>query len=103
MVMKTLYMYRSQFPLILAFAVTIHKCQGLSLDNAIIDLSDEVFNAGIAYVALSRVRTLSGLYLTSFDPKALMVSMCSHRRDKQIEKNLQTRPTSICHSKKLWH
>uniref|UniRef100_A0A1X7TXH3 ATP-dependent DNA helicase n=1 Tax=Amphimedon queenslandica TaxID=400682 RepID=A0A1X7TXH3_AMPQE len=44
----------SQFPLILAFAVTIHKCQGLSLDNAIIDLSENVFSAGMAYVALSR-------------------------------------------------
>ena len=86
MVMKTLYMYRSQFPLILAFAVTIHKCQGLSLDNAIIDLSDEVFNAGIAYVALSRVRTLSGLYLTSFDPKALMVSMCSIEETNKLRK-----------------
>uniref|UniRef100_A0A1X7V6H2 ATP-dependent DNA helicase n=1 Tax=Amphimedon queenslandica TaxID=400682 RepID=A0A1X7V6H2_AMPQE len=66
-----------QFPLILAFAVTIHKCQGLSLDNAIIDLSDNVFSARMAYVALSRVRTLSGVHLTCFIPKSLMVSSCS--------------------------
>ena len=38
MVMKNFYVYRKQFPLILAYAVTIHKCQGLSLDCAIIDL-----------------------------------------------------------------
>ena len=43
MIMKNVFVYRSQFPLILAFAVTIHKCQGLSLDNAIIDLSGNVF------------------------------------------------------------
>ena len=59
MLMKSFYVYRKQFPLILAYAVTIHKCQGMSLDSAIIDLSDQVFAAGMAYVALSRVRSLS--------------------------------------------
>ena len=67
MVMKNLYVYRQQFPLILAFAVTIHKCQGLSLDFAIVDLSDKLFSARMAYVALSRVRSLLGLYLATFD------------------------------------
>ena len=74
MVMKNFYVYRKPFPLILAYAVTIHKCQGLSLDCAIVDLSDQVFSAGMAYVALSRVRSLSGLYLAAFDPKSIMVS-----------------------------
>ena len=49
MLMKTFYVYRKQFPLILAYAVTIHKCQGLSLDSAIIDLSSKVFCPGMAY------------------------------------------------------
>ena len=40
MLMKSIYVYRMQFQLILAFAVTIHKSQGLSLDSAIIHLSD---------------------------------------------------------------
>ena len=74
MVMRNLYVYREQFPLILAYAVTIHKCQGLSLDRAIIDLSEKVFSAGMAYVALSRVRTLSGLHLIAFDPASIKVS-----------------------------
>ena len=74
MVMKNFFVYRRQFPLILAYAVTIHKCQGLSLDCAIVDLSDQIFSDGMAYVALSRVRSLSGLYLTAFDPKSIMVS-----------------------------
>ena len=72
--MKNYYVYRKQFPLILAYAVTIHKCQGLSLDCAIVDLSDKVFSAGMAYVAVSRVRTLAGLHLVAFEPKSIMVS-----------------------------
>ena len=74
MLMKSLFIYRKQFPLILAYAVTIHKCQGLSLNSAIIDLSNNVFSPGMAYVALSRVRSLDGLYLTDFDPSSIMVS-----------------------------
>ena len=74
MLMQSFYVYRKQFPLILAFAVTIHKCQGLSLDSAIIDLSDKVFSPGMAYVTLSRVRSLDGLYLTEFDPASIIVS-----------------------------
>ena len=74
MVMKNFYVYREQFPLILAYAVTIHKCQGLSLDCAIVDLSDKVFSAGMAYVALSRVRSLAGLHLSAFDPASIIVS-----------------------------
>ena len=71
MIMNFFYVYRKQFPLILANAVTI---QGLSLDCAIVDLSDDVFSEGMAYVALSRVRSLSGLYITAFNPQSIMVS-----------------------------
>ena len=51
-------MHRTQFPLIWAYAVTIHKCQGLSFDCTIVDLSDKVFAEGMDYVALSRVHLL---------------------------------------------
>ncbi len=73
-VLKKFYVYRKPFPLIPAYTTTIYKCQGLSLDRAIIDLSDKVFSPGMAYVALSRVRTIEGVYFTSFDPKSIMVS-----------------------------
>uniref|UniRef100_A0A1X7UCH2 ATP-dependent DNA helicase n=1 Tax=Amphimedon queenslandica TaxID=400682 RepID=A0A1X7UCH2_AMPQE len=88
MVMKNVFVYRSQFPLILAFAVTIHKGQGLSLDNAIIDLSENVFSAGMAYVALSRVRTLCGVHFTCFNPKSLMVSPCSKKEINSRKRTL---------------
>ena len=52
LVMKSIFVQRKQLPLILAFAVTVHKCQGLSLDCAIMDLSNQVFCAGMAYVVL---------------------------------------------------
>jgi ATP-dependent DNA helicase PIF1 len=53
-----------QYPIKLAWAVTIHKSQGLTFDNAIID-AGKSFVAGQVYVALSRVRTLNGLVLKS--------------------------------------
>ena len=69
-IMKIFDVFRKQFPLILAFAMTIHKCQGLSLDSAIIDLSDKIFDDGMAYLALLRLRTLFGVHFVDFDPKS---------------------------------
>jgi ATP-dependent DNA helicase PIF1 len=62
---------RTQVPLRLAWAVTIHKSQGSTLDCALIDIGDSTFEYGQAYVALSRVRDLESLYIHEFDPKAV--------------------------------
>lgn len=55
-------------PLQLAWAMTIHRAQGMSLDAAVMDVGSSVFADGQAYVALSRVRTLEGVTLLAFDP-----------------------------------
>ena len=94
MVMTNIFVFRKQFPLILAFAVTIHKCQGLTLDCAMMDLSDEAFSPGMAYVALSRVKQLENLHLIAFVLQCVIVSSKSlqeiigcGRRTAQISKS----------------
>jgi ATP-dependent DNA helicase PIF1 len=64
----------SQIPLIPAWALTIHKAQGATLDIAEIDVGSSVFECGQTYVALSRVKSLDGLYLTSFDAKRIRIN-----------------------------
>ena len=64
----------SQVPLILAWALTIHKSQGATLDAAEIDVGCGIFECGQTYVALSRVKSLDGLYLTSFDAKRIRIN-----------------------------
>ena len=62
--MKSVVSTISQFPLQLAWAITIHKSQGQTYENVIIDLVDGAFTTGQAYVAFSRVKSYDGLYLS---------------------------------------
>ena len=62
---------RGQVPLRVAYAITIHKSQGATLDCALIDIGASTFEYGQAYVALSRVRSLEGLYIWKLDPRKI--------------------------------
>ncbi len=63
-----------QIPLILAYAITIHKSQGATLDCAEIDIGGGIFASGQTYVAISRVKTIDNLYLTAFNPQKIRSS-----------------------------
>lgn len=63
---------RDQYPLRLAYGITIHKSQGMTLDKLVVNCN-RIFECGQAYVAFSRVKTLDGLYLKAFHPRKIMV------------------------------
>lgn len=80
-----------QVPLKLAWAVTIHKSQGMTLDRAVVDLSN-AFVPGQGYVALSRLRTLDGLLLKGFNPMALRV----HEQVRDVDAQLREQSALVC-------
>ena len=79
----------SQYPLRLAWAITVHKSQGMSLDEAEVNLADS-FEKGMGYVALSRVRSLTGLYLKGINDLALEVNEEVLEFDKNFRKFSKT-------------
>ncbi len=80
----------TQIPLRLAWAITIHKSQGMSLDSAIMDLSN-VFEYGQGYVALSRVKTLNGLHIVGYNEKSLEI----HPEVEEIDKIFKDKSKEI--------
>ncbi len=72
-----------QIPLRLAWAITVHKSQGISLDEAVIDLS-KVFEFGQGYVALSRVRRLTGINLLGWNDMAFQVDPQVIKKDQEF-------------------
>ncbi|KAG9891180.1 hypothetical protein KCU78_g12101, partial [Aureobasidium melanogenum] len=74
---------RAQIPLILAWALSIHKAQGQTLDRVKVDLG-KVFEKGQAYVALSRATSMQGLQVLRFDPRKVV----AHEKVRTFYQNL---------------
>jgi ATP-dependent DNA helicase PIF1 len=79
----------SQVPLILAWALTIHKAQGSTLDIAEVDAGSGIFECGQTYVALSRVKSFEGLYLSSFDAKRVRINKKVQEFYEVLEKEVK--------------
>ncbi len=84
----------AQIPLRLAWAITIHKSQGMSLDAAVMDLQ-KTFEFGQGYVALSRVRRLSGLYLLGYNRQAFLTHPDMQNQDQIFRSQSQQAQASF--------
>ena len=86
---------RLQYPLKLAYGITIHKSQGMTLDRLVVDCS-RIFERGQAYVAMSRVKTLDGLFIKNFEPEKVLVDSHVAEFYERLEETKNIIPPPVC-------
>ena len=94
-ILEKAYVIREQFPITIAYSITIHKSQGLTLHNVAVDIGNSVFTCGQTYVALSRVTSLAGLNLINFDPRSIKALNSAVAEYTYLRKNIHTKTTPI--------
>ena len=100
-ILETAFVMRHQFPISVAYSITIHKSQGLTLQNVVVDIGSSVFSCGQTYVALSRVTSLAGLHLINFDPRSIKALNSAVTEYTYLRKNFAPRLPSLCANKKV--
>jgi ATP-dependent DNA helicase PIF1 len=94
-------LYYKKIPLDYAWALTIHKCQGMTLDLCIMDIGKKIFANGQTYVALSRVKSIEGLYLIDFNYKKIKTSGKVKRFYEKYSQTLETKEKMISEKKRI--
>ena len=100
-VIEKAFVIRQQFPISSAYAITVHKSQGLTLRNVLVDIGNNIFACGQAYVAMSRVTSFSGLHLINFDPHCIKALDSAVMEYNYLRKTFRpTLPSLACHKKR---
>jgi ATP-dependent DNA helicase PIF1 len=94
-------LFYKKVPLDYAWALTIHKCQGMTLDLCIMDIGSKIFAVGQTYVSLSRVKSLEGLYLINFDPYKIKISSKVKRFYEQYDSIILTKDEKSIEKKRI--
>ena len=89
---------RIQFPLQNAFALTVHKTQGITLPHATISLDEQMFANGQAYVAMSRATSWENLEIRSFNPDAIKVDKDMLSELSRLQHQFDTMQSLYIHS-----
>jgi ATP-dependent DNA helicase PIF1 len=75
-----------QLPIKLAFALSIHKSQGMTIDCVRTNIGNSIFSTGQIYTVLSRVRSLENLYIDDFNPSKIRINPKVKRFYKKLSK-----------------
>jgi ATP-dependent DNA helicase PIF1 len=99
-ILPKVFVFRKQFPITIAYGITIHKSQDLSLSSVLLDVGNTIFSCGQTYVALSRATSLDGLHMINFDPKNVRAQESAINEYNRLRKRFRPELTPLHCTKK---